>query len=119
MTISYRKTYLIGLFFLLLLITFIGSVPCFTGLEFFKTSKITSLELSELIEIIKIKDGFDGIRENFDKFIKGEEKDIQSIVDELLGKDKCPSNGSSAAQTSWVMDEILKDWRKQNNIKFL
>jgi predicted dehydrogenase len=36
---------------------------------------------------------------------------IQSIVDELNGSGRAPSTGESAARTSWVMDEILKDFR--------
>jgi hypothetical protein len=41
---------------------------------------------------------------------------IQSIVDQLNGAGRCPSDGSSAARTSWVMDQILADWRKKNGI---
>lgn len=36
---------------------------------------------------------------------------IQTIVDELNGVGRCPSSGESASRTSWVMDEILNDWR--------
>jgi hypothetical protein len=36
---------------------------------------------------------------------------IQTIVDELLGKGKCPSTGVSAARTSHVMEDILGEWR--------
>ncbi len=36
---------------------------------------------------------------------------IQTIVSELNGRGKCPSTGTSAARTAWVMDEILKDFR--------
>jgi predicted dehydrogenase len=43
---------------------------------------------------------------------------IQSIVNELLGEGNCPSNGQTAARTSWVMDQIIKDWRHTNSIKF-
>jgi predicted dehydrogenase len=43
---------------------------------------------------------------------------IQSIIDELLGKKKCPSTGETAARTSWVMDQIIKDWRNAKGIKF-
>jgi predicted dehydrogenase len=32
---------------------------------------------------------------------------IQTIVDELLGKDKCPSTGRTAARTNWAMDRML------------
>jgi predicted dehydrogenase len=32
---------------------------------------------------------------------------IQTIVDELLGKGKCPSTGETAARTNWAMDKIL------------
>ncbi len=41
---------------------------------------------------------------------------IQSIVDQLNGSGRCPSDGLSAARTSWVMDQILADWRKKNGI---
>jgi predicted dehydrogenase len=43
---------------------------------------------------------------------------IQTVVKELLGKGKCPSNGYTAAHTNRVIDEILKDWRETNKIKF-
>lgn len=36
---------------------------------------------------------------------------IQSIVDELNGKGRCPSSGESAARTSAVVDEILREVR--------
>jgi predicted dehydrogenase len=36
---------------------------------------------------------------------------IQTIVDELHGCGKCPSTGRTAARTSWVIDEILREWR--------
>ena len=32
---------------------------------------------------------------------------IQSIVEELTGKGKCPGTAVSAARTSWVMDHIV------------
>jgi len=43
---------------------------------------------------------------------------IQSIVNEILGIGKCPSHGETAARTSWVMDQITKEWRTINGIKF-
>lgn len=43
---------------------------------------------------------------------------IQSIVNELNGIGKCPSNGTSAARTNWVIDQILKEWREQRGIHF-
>jgi predicted dehydrogenase len=33
---------------------------------------------------------------------------IETIVGDLLGTDNCPSTGSSAARTNWVMDELTK-----------
>ena len=36
---------------------------------------------------------------------------IQTVVDELLGKDACPSTGHSAARTNWVVDEIYREFR--------
>ena len=32
---------------------------------------------------------------------------IQTVVDELLGRGRCPSTGDSATRTSWVMDQML------------
>lgn len=36
---------------------------------------------------------------------------IQTIVAELNGQGSCPSTGTSAARTAWVMDEILQAFR--------
>jgi predicted dehydrogenase len=33
---------------------------------------------------------------------------IQTIVDQLLGRRKCPSTGLTGAKTNWVMDQIIK-----------
>lgn len=41
---------------------------------------------------------------------------IQSIVDELNGAAFCPGDPASAARASWVADEILSSYRRQNNI---
>lgn len=35
---------------------------------------------------------------------------VQQIVDELRGKGKCVSTGKSAARTSWVLDEMVKEY---------
>lgn len=35
---------------------------------------------------------------------------IETIVDDLLGKGLCPSTGTSAARTNWVMEEITKNY---------
>jgi predicted dehydrogenase len=35
---------------------------------------------------------------------------IQTIVDELHGRGACPSTGESAARTSWVLDECVRDF---------
>jgi predicted dehydrogenase len=35
---------------------------------------------------------------------------IQTIVDELNGKGICPSKGVSGSRTSWVMDQVLKEY---------
>ena len=35
---------------------------------------------------------------------------IQTIVDDLLGTDICPSTGISAARTNWVMQEMTKNY---------
>jgi len=36
---------------------------------------------------------------------------IRTVVDELLGRGKCPSTGITAARTNWVMEEVLREWR--------
>lgn len=36
---------------------------------------------------------------------------IQTIVDEMNGCGRCPSDGASAARTAWVIDEVLRDFR--------
>jgi hypothetical protein len=36
---------------------------------------------------------------------------IETIVAELNGQGSCPSTGTSAARTAWVMDEILSQFR--------
>lgn len=38
---------------------------------------------------------------------------IQTIVDELLGKGRCPSTGRTAAWTNRVMDQVLSQWRSR------
>ncbi len=35
---------------------------------------------------------------------------VQSVVNDLLGKEKCPSTGISGSRTSWVMDQIIKEY---------
>ena len=37
---------------------------------------------------------------------------IQTIVDELDGRGRCPSSGISGARTSWVMDQMLAAYRQ-------
>jgi predicted dehydrogenase len=39
---------------------------------------------------------------------------IQTVVDELNGSGRCPSTGVTAAATTWVMDEALREWRGRN-----
>ena len=39
---------------------------------------------------------------------------IQSIVDELNGLGSCPSSGKSGARTTWVIDQLLNDYRRQS-----
>jgi predicted dehydrogenase len=43
---------------------------------------------------------------------------IQSIIDELNGKGRCPCHGEDGARTARVMDSIIEDWRNVNKIKF-
>jgi predicted dehydrogenase len=38
---------------------------------------------------------------------------IQTVVDDLNGLGRCPSTGESAARTSWVLDQMLKDVRQK------
>ncbi|SET37985.1 Predicted dehydrogenase [Natronincola peptidivorans] len=38
---------------------------------------------------------------------------IQTVVNELNGESKCPSSGKSAARTSWVIDQIVKNYYKK------
>lgn len=40
---------------------------------------------------------------------------IQTIVDELNGQGQCPSTGTSAARTSWVMDQLLAEYREASH----
>jgi len=35
---------------------------------------------------------------------------VQQVVDELRGEGLCVSTGVSAARTSWVMDEMVKNY---------
>jgi 1,5-anhydro-D-fructose reductase (1,5-anhydro-D-mannitol-forming) len=42
---------------------------------------------------------------------------IQSIVDELNGRGRAPSTGETAARTSWVLDEVLKEFRARPRMK--
>ena len=38
---------------------------------------------------------------------------IQTVVNDLNREAKCPSSGKSAARTSWVMDQIVKNYYKK------
>jgi len=38
---------------------------------------------------------------------------IQTIVNELNGVGRCPSHGESAARTAWVIEEILRGYRRR------
>ncbi|CDG17132.1 MULTISPECIES: Gfo/Idh/MocA family protein [Xenorhabdus] len=40
---------------------------------------------------------------------------IQTVINDLQGNGCCPSNGESAARTSWVIDEVLKEYRAAAN----
>ena len=42
---------------------------------------------------------------------------IQAVVDDLNGVGRCPSTGESAARTTWVMDQILEDFRIQRGLR--
>ena len=37
---------------------------------------------------------------------------IRQVVQELLGEGKCASTGHSAVRTSWVLEEIVKEYYK-------
>ncbi|KAJ9452202.1 1-5-anhydro-D-fructose reductase [Diplonema papillatum] len=43
---------------------------------------------------------------------------VQRVVNDLTqnGGDACPSTGTTAARTAWVMDEILKSWRAKKSL---
>jgi predicted dehydrogenase len=43
---------------------------------------------------------------------------IQSIVDELHSRGKCPCHGEDGARTAWVMDRITELWRREQGIQF-
>lgn len=43
---------------------------------------------------------------------------IQTVVDELRGKGKCPSTGESAARTALVMDEVLTEYYSGRHDEF-
>jgi predicted dehydrogenase len=36
---------------------------------------------------------------------------VQTVVDELHGRGTCPSTGRTGSRTTWVMDQMLNDWR--------
>ena len=38
---------------------------------------------------------------------------IQTVVDDLNGTGKCPSTGETGMRTTWVMEEMLKDYYKK------
>lgn len=40
---------------------------------------------------------------------------IKQVVNELRGEGKCASTGYSAARTSWVLEEIVKEYYKKSN----
>lgn len=40
---------------------------------------------------------------------------IQTIVDELHGKGRCPSTGKSGARTSWVLDRCVEEYYKKQS----
>jgi len=40
---------------------------------------------------------------------------IQAVVDQLTGHGTCPSTGTSAARTTWVMDQILQQYRERRS----
>ncbi len=42
---------------------------------------------------------------------------IQMVVDDLNGTGVCPSTGESAARTTWVMDQILRDYKAQQGLR--
>ncbi|PHM37830.1 Gfo/Idh/MocA family protein [Xenorhabdus innexi] len=42
---------------------------------------------------------------------------IQTIIQQLQGKGIIPSNGISSARTSWVIDEVLKEYRNELHSK--
>jgi predicted dehydrogenase len=59
-------------------------------------------------EFTLIKDGEKPVNFQFDLPQHIQLPLIQSIVNELLGKGKCPSKGESGSRANWVMDELVK-----------
>ncbi len=43
---------------------------------------------------------------------------IKEMVQELRGKENKPGNGTIAARTSWVMERVVKDYYRTNDITF-
>ncbi|WP_202924580.1 hypothetical protein [Photorhabdus bodei] len=43
---------------------------------------------------------------------------INTIINELQGKGFCPSTGESGSRTSWVIDQVLKDYRMKNDLQY-
>src|SRR6185436_17635989 len=41
---------------------------------------------------------------------------IQTVVDELNGKGRCPSTGESGARTSWVMDRCVEGYYAKSKL---
>ena len=39
---------------------------------------------------------------------------IETVIADLLGKGTSPSKGTSGARTSWVIDEVLKEFRESS-----
>jgi predicted dehydrogenase len=56
-----------------------------------------------------IKSGFNN-PENISAYL------VKQVVDELRGKGKCVSTGTSAARTNWVLDEIVKNYYPQKSL---
>ncbi len=91
---------------------------CFTASQSAEVDEITiygskgkiSFEIFGKGEFTLEKDGED--RQHFELELPYhiQQPLIKSIVEDLLGRGKCPSTGNSGARTNWVMDELVKTY---------
>ena len=88
MGISFRATRRIGYGVILFIIIGIGLIPFLSVFRFAKHNDKMSSELSQLVKTVEIKDLFEDSREHFDKFLRGDEKDITQILKKMTNIDQ-------------------------------